>query len=128
MHFPKRFALGLADHAKRFTVGNVTGLPHAQSGVYVFLYGETFIYVGKSSKALGVKQRLLSHYNGTHNRKLDTWLRALDGEVRFAYVTCQEDDLDDLEKSMIIFLQPRANEILYKSYVPAHKQWSKSYG
>ena len=86
------------------------------------------MYVGKSAIGLGVRERLLVHYNDTHNDRLATWLRALDGEVGFTYVTCTECDLNDLEKSLIIFLQPRTNEIRYKYYTPNKRKWRRYYG
>lgn len=128
MIFPRDYAGLLMRHAKRFTFGNITSLPHSRSGVYLFVHKETFVYVGKSSEALGVRERLLVHYRDTHNDRLHAWLSALDGDVGFTYLTCREWELDDLEKSLITFLQPRANEIRYRQYTPKTQKWSKHYG
>ena len=128
MIFPENYASLVIRHAKRFTFGNVSALPTARGGVYLFSHKRTFVYIGKSAKGLGVRERLLIHYGGTHNDGLDTWLRALDGDVSFSYVTCQDCELDDLERSLIIFLQPRTNQVLYRNYTPNRKTWRKYYG
>lgn len=93
--------------------------------MYVLYYGAFFVYVGK---ATGIRNRLTQHYNGPHNRRLSIWISALDGDINFTYVTCNKEDLDDLEKSLIIYLQPVANIDRFVGYEPKQIEWRDNNG
>ena len=68
-----------------------------------------------------------SHYDDSHNKSLRIWLDALDGDIEFTYFRCAETDMNDLEKSMIQFLQPFANEHRYSKYQPKTINWRENH-
>lgn len=119
MLFPMRFSTKLRRLGRSFTLQNILSVPQ-EVGVYVLYYGLSFVYVGKAS---GLRTRLTQHYNGSHNAKLAVWLSALDGEVRVAYLCCSEQEVDDLERSLIKYLQPVANIDRFSGYCPVQTQW-----
>ena len=114
-----RFSTKLRRLGRSFTLQNILSVPQ-EVGVYVLYYGLSFVYVGKAS---GLRTRLTQHYNGSHNAKLAVWLSALDGEVRVAYLCCSEQEVDDLERSLIKYLQPVANIDRFSGYCPVQTQW-----
>lgn len=128
MIFSSTFSADIMNASKRFTLLNLMSLPSKRTGVYLLTYKKYFIYVGKSSAQSGIKERLISHYNTSHNDRLNTWVSALDGNMAFTYLTCQNHEVDDLEKSLILHLQPITNEIRYRRYTPNAKKWRKSNG
>ena len=121
MLFPDRFSTRLRQDGRRFTLQNILSIPTGRSGVYVLYYGAFFVYVGKAG---GVRNRLTQHYNGSHNRKLAIWISALDGNINFTYLACGEEYLDDMERSLIIYLQPVANIDRFVGYEPIPTEWS----
>ena len=128
MEFPNTFSAGIRKYGKRFVPVNILALPDVV-GVYVLFYNRDFVYVGKSENNQGVKKRLTDHYKGSSsNEKLRDWLEALDGDVKFTYISCRTDKVDDLERSLICYLQPIANEIMYRDYRPKPTKWRKPYG
>lgn len=120
MIFPETFCSAVLSHGRRFSLSNILSIPAAINGVYVLFHSRTFIYVGKSTD---VRSRMLMHYDGTHNRLLRVWINALDGRIRFKYFCCTSLDVDDVEKSMIRFLQPFANAHRYSEYQPMPITW-----
>ena len=96
--------------------------------MYLIQHVARFVYVGKSGSGLGVKERLINHYRESHNERLRIWIVALDGDLSFTYIGCAEGELDDLEKSLIAFLQPLTNAVRYQAYVPENAKWRKYYG
>lgn len=99
---------------------NILSIPTGKSGVYVLYYESSFVYVGKAGD---IRNRLTQHYNGSHNPKLSIWISALDGSIKLTYLPCHEEDLDDLERSLIIYLQPAANVERFVGYEPLQTQW-----
>ena len=117
------------EHGRRFTLQNILSIPASTCGVYVFHYKRAFVYVGKSQSAgQGIRERLTKHYNGSHSERLTTWIRALDGDVHFTYMRCEEAQTDDLERSLIHFLQPMVNVERYSDYQPKPTYWRERYG
>ena len=104
---------------------NILSIPTGMSGVYVLYYASFFVYVGK---AQGIRNRLTQHYNESHSPKLRIWISALDGNINFTYLPCDEDGLDDLERSLIIYLQPVANVDRFVGYEPLQTQWRNHSG
>ena len=93
--------------------------------MYVLYYGPSFVYVGKAGD---LRSRLTQHYNGSHNEKLAVWLSALDGEVKVTYLCCSEVEVDDLERSLIKYLQPIANIDRFAGYDPVQAEWRSQDG
>ena len=122
MIFPRCLSWTILRGGKRFSLQNILSIPSALIGVYVFHHSRTFVYVGQSHD---IRSRLRQHYDGSHSKQLRMWLDALDGDVKFNYFDCVNADVDDLEKSMIRFLQPFANEHLYGKYRPKPTNWRK---
>ena len=119
----------LREYGRRFTLQNILSIPGSTCGVYIFHYDQVFVYVGKSQSAdQGVRERLTQHYNGSHSERLSIWIRALDGDVHFTYMHCEEHQTDDLERSLIHYLQPIANVDRYPNYQPQPTYWRKTYG
>ncbi len=127
MLFPNNFSRELRNNGRRFTLQNILDIPKKTIGVYIFYHNHDFVYVGKSTDQ-GVQERLTQHYNGSHNAKLSLWVKALDGDVKFIYLRCEETEIDDLEKSLILFLQPITNEDRYQDYTPKSTNWRKTHG
>ena len=48
--------------------------------------------------------------------------------MTFTYITCMDCVVEDLEKSLIVYLQPVTNSVRYQNYVPKEQHWSKYYG
>ena len=125
MLFANRFSTQLRRDGRRFTLQNILSIPMGTSGVYVLYYDSSFVYVGK---ARSVRDRLTQHYNGSHSRKLAIWITALDGSISFTYLSSGEEDLDDLERSLIAYLQPVANVERFVGYEPLQTQWRNHSG
>lgn len=102
-------------------------VPQTLVGVYVLHYRSFFIYVGKAAPR-PIRKRLEDHYNGSHNERLTVWIRALDGDIMFNYISCDGEMVDDLERSMIQYLQPETNQHRYETFVPAKTLWRKTHG
>ena len=127
MLFPNTFSADIRKHGKRFIPVNIQELPDV-GGVYILFHNRNFVYVGKSENNQGVRKRLTNHYDGSSNEKLRNWLEALDGDVKFTYISCRTDEVDDLERSLICYLQPIANKIMYRDYRPKPTKWRKTHG
>jgi hypothetical protein len=119
--FPEGFPNHLKSIAFKFKFQKIESVPRGSFGVYIFIHRKSYLYVGKSAGEEGVKERLLNHYNGTHNEILKKYIQALNGTIRVAYITCDEEDVDDLERSLIRHFQPNANKIRYIDYEPIQK-------
>ena len=126
--FSNTFSIDIQEHGKRFTLQNILSIRSNATGVYIFHYNRSFVYVGQSKSHHGIRERLINHYRGSHNEKLAVWVKALDGDVKFTYITCRDTEVDDLEKSLILYLQPITNVSRYPGYTPKHANWRKSYG
>ena len=126
MLFPSNFSKKLRSNGRRFTLQKILEIPKETIGVYIFHYNHVFVYVGQS---IGVQERLRQHYdNRSHNEELSLWVKALDGDVQFTYLRCEEIEIDDLEKSLILYLQPRTNKDRYIGYTPKPTNWRKAHG
>ena len=85
--------------ARAFTRANVEAITPGQMGCYgLFIQGRAWVYVGKGD----IRKRLLDHLNGdnpciTRNRPTH-------------YVTVVSDDMDALEKVLILELRPSCNQ------------------
>ena len=128
MRFPSTFFDDILQHTKRFTLQNVLSVPISRTGVYLLAFQRMFIYIGQGVCPSGVRERLLTHYNGSHSTTLNLWTKALDGELRFGYISCKGCDVDDLERSLIVHFQPIANGLLYAGYEPTQRKWRKPHG
>ena len=122
MKFPDGFSNHLKSIAFRFKWQKIQDVAEAACGVYIFIHKRSYLYVGKGAGSDGVRERLLAHYNGTHNKELERNLKALNGTVRVAVIECESGDVDDLEKSLIRHLQPSCNDIRYQDYQPSEKE------
>ena len=122
MQFQSTFSAALRRQGKGFTFQNIMSVPQTLVGVYVLYYKSLFIYVGKAADR-PIRKRLEEHFNGSHNKKLAVWIKALDGNIMFHYVRCGKTKIDDLERSMIHHLQPTTNQHRYETYVPAATLW-----
>jgi len=127
MIFNRSLTTDLIEHGRRFTFQNLQMVPVDAIGVYVFTHRRSFIYVGKS-EGTGLGRRLIAHYRNTHNDLLSSWIRGVTGDMRFTYLRCDEGDADDLERSLIQHLHPKANEVRYPNYTPKHTLWRKTRG
>ena len=127
MLFPNTFSAGIRKGGKKFAPTNIQALRKDVVGVYILFYNRDFVYVGKSKSNQGVRKRLFNHFDGSSNKKLRIWLDALDGDIKFTYISCQTDEVDDLERSLIRYLQPITNEIMYPGYRPKLTKWRKTY-
>jgi hypothetical protein len=105
----------LRKKAKRFNLSNVFALPSNKCGVYIFIYGSSYVYVGQSRKQ-GVRERLLSHHGYSHNEEFRKWIEALGNNLRFTYFLCEDRDADYIERCLINKLQPITNSIRYKDF------------
>ena len=121
MIFKENFTAKVKSNSKRFTLQNIISLPKNRVGIYIIHYRSFFVYVGKSGAGQGVRNRLKSHYDGTHSDLFKLWIHALDGNLMFTPIYCDEPQIGDLEKSAIRFLQPKANKQMYANYNPINK-------
>lgn len=128
MLFPPTFSKDIKKVSKRFSLLNILAIPRKIGGVYIFFYNHNFVYVGQSKSDEGLLKRLLNHYNGSQNQDLAVWIEAFDGDLRFTYISCCDNKIDDLERSLIHYLQPITNKIRYLNYRPLSIRWSKEYG
>ena len=126
--FPSTFSKEIRTYGKRFTLQNILSIRSDSIGVYIFYYNHHFIYVGQSGDGQGIRNRLQTHFNGSHNEQLSAWIKALDGRIKFTHITCCDKEIDDLEKSLIIHLQPITNVARYSNYTPKPTNWRKTYG
>ena len=121
--FPNTFSAEIRKYGKRFTLRNILSTAQNVLGVYIFHHNHNFIYVGQSIR---VKDRLVRHYNESHNEELAIWIKALDGNIKFTI--CYDTQIDDLERSLIFYLQPITNRERYLGYTPKHTKWRKTHG
>lgn len=124
MIFPVSFSSTVFSNGRRFSLQNIFSIPFEITGVYVFYHSRTFVYVGQSDD---IRSRLKQHYDASHSKLFRIWLDALDGNLKFTYFIVEKVDLDDLEKSMIQFLQPFANNHRYGEYQPKPINWRQAY-
>ena len=127
MRFPSSFAADLRQHGKTFTLQNILSVSRRKAGVYVFYHRNTFVYVGKSQSTAGIQERLVAHYNESHSPELETWIAACNGDMKFTHIPCRDTDVDDLERSLIIYLQPVVNKLRYGGYTPKNAFWRKTH-
>ncbi len=116
MIFPDGFANYLKRRGFKFRVSNIESIPSNASGVYVFFYKSRYLYVGKSGSNQGIRERLYTHLNDTHNPGLRREHNCLKSTMMISWIPCEDFDLDDLEKSLIRHLQPAHNEVRYLDY------------
>lgn len=124
MLFPNTFSTEVRKYGERFTLRNILSVMPKTLGVYIFYYKRTFVYVGQSES---IRDRLRSHYNESHNEGLAVWLEALDGDVQFTHIKCCRAQVDDLERSLILYLQPVANRDRFQGYLPERTEWRKTH-
>ena len=122
MIFAVDFVEKIRSRGRRFTLQNVSRIAANQIGIYIFHHRRAFVYVGKSGEGQGIRERLIKHYHQTHNESFRLWIDAIDGDLLFTHIFCQQDRLDDLEKSAIQFLQPITNVQMHGSYKPINKR------
>lgn len=128
MLFSSTFSRDIRRHGKRFTLHNILSVRPDLSGVYIFYYRRIFVYVGQSTHSQGIRNRLVQHYNASHNLSFSVWLAAFDGDIQFTHISCCDQEVDDLERSLIRHLQPITNKTIYRDYLPFPVNWRKTYG
>lgn len=107
--------MGCAPECQRFpfSLSVVKRLAPTAPGVYGFWYGRYCIYVGKTERQF-IRERLLDHWNHSHNDQLRDWLRAKRDDLQIAFA--QVDDTRQIAKYERYYIrryQPLANKIRY---------------
>ena len=92
----------------------IEGIPNNVYGVYA-IWSKTdgkCIYVGHA-KEQSIRQRLRQHWNGSHNVKLKSWIKAFGKHLELCYVAfaCIEfERISQLEKRLIKAWKPETNK------------------
>jgi hypothetical protein len=107
--------ISIKNNLRSYNLNNILLTPSKKSGLYIFAYNNIYIYVGMS-KQMGIQERLLGHYNGSHNYNLKLWISALGSDLTFSYEIIEKELVEKKEKKLINFLQPITNKIRYKGF------------
>ncbi len=98
---------------RRFTHVNISKCEN-KPGVYGFWYKRNCIYIGKTEKQ-GLRDRLLQHWNGSHNNRLRDWIKSKKSNLMFCFKPIDVAQVDIAERYYIYKYQPLTNIQLSKS-------------
>lgn len=89
---------------------NISEIPRSISGVYAFWCRENdkCVYVGKAAEQ-SVRNRLIQHWRGSHNRILKLWIQAFGEYLDVCYMSVELSKVDDFERRLIKLWKPEAN-------------------
>ena len=97
---------------KLFSLINIEKIPGDVKGVYGLWCRDICLYIGKAQDQ-PLKDRLLAHFNGTHNPDLKLWIQTYPGEIEFVYKQIKETrEIHSAERRMIERYNPRTNKTL----------------
>jgi len=95
---------------KFFSLINIEKIPSDVKGVYGFWCRDMCLYIGKAEEQ-PLRDRLLTHFNGTHNPDLRLWIQTYPKEIEFAYKQILETStIHSVERLMIERYNPRTNK------------------
>jgi len=98
---------------RSFNWKNIIKVPDDQYGIYSIWARRICVYVGKAEKQ-SIRERLLQHYAGSHNDKLDAWL-ASSHQLWFAYESVENiSAINAKERNRIKNFAPLTNKVLQK--------------
>ena len=95
----------------RFSYAGIVAIPKDVSGVYAFWCREKerCIYVGMA-KDQSIRTRVLQHWRGSHNEKLNLWLREFGDYLDVCYMSVRGDRIARFEDRLIKLWNPEANK------------------
>lgn len=94
-----------------FNYANLNRIPQGEHGIYVMWSHSYCLYVGKAER-MTLKDRLLGHYNHSHNPDLNLWIQST-RKLEFQYETVVNvSAIDVRERKAIRHLAPLTNKNL----------------
>jgi len=98
---------------RRFNWLNIGKAPDDEFGIYSIWSKNLCIYVGKAEKQ-SIRSRLQQHYSGSHNDKLDKWIKS-SHPLWFSYESvANKTAIDAKERNRIKRFAPITNKVLLK--------------
>ena len=96
---------------KRFSWVNISRVSNAEFGIYAFWTKRFCVYVGLAKKQ-GFRTRLMQHYRGSHNEKLNLWLQS-SVDIYFSTEVIEDfSTIETMEKLRIKQYSPLTNILL----------------
>ena len=95
----------------KFSYTGIVKIPKDISGVYAFWCRDNMkcIYVGMA-KDQSIRTRILQHWRGSHNEKLNLWMREFGNNLDICYMSVQSSQIARLEDRLITMWNPEAND------------------
>ena len=95
----------------KFSYSGITKIPKGVSGVYAFWCRDNSkcVYVGMA-KEQPIRTRILQHWRGSHNEKLNMWMREFGNHLDVCYMSVQSNRIARLENRLIRMWKPEAND------------------
>lgn len=84
---------------RKFTLSTLQSLPVFAIGVYGLWHQSRCIYIGSTIKQ-SLRQRLMQHWNKSHNARLAKWIAARGRGLSFCYIEASSDKIVSLEKAL----------------------------
>ena len=105
----KEFMLDPGWKTARWRYKNIEDLSEEIRGVYVIVCRkkQKCIYVGMAERQ-AIKSRLKSHWSGSHNPWLQSWIKAFGDYLDIRYYPMQQG-ISQFEKHLITLLRPETN-------------------
>jgi len=98
------------DNLRPFKRSNIDSISEVYFGVYGFWYKKRCLYIGKAEKQ-PIKKRLMQHWNGCHNDKLQMWIFAKSSELRITFKNIKDiNKIHKYERFYIEKYQPITNK------------------
>ena len=88
----------------------IESVPRDVTGLYSFWcrVPRKCIYVGKTRRP--IRHRLREHFGGSHNKKLNRWIRCFGNDLLVCWAEVPDGRLDTLEKLFIRKWRPLTND------------------
>ena len=95
----------------RFSYTGITKIPKGVSGVYAFWRRDNgrCLYVGKAEDQ-PIRERILQHWRGSHNEKLNLWMREFGNHLDVCYMYVKSNRIARFETRLIRMWNPEAND------------------
>lgn len=102
--------MGRRSNSFRFGHLGIESVPRDVVGLYSFwcLEPKKCIYVGKTRRP--IRLRLQEHFGGSHNEKLNRWIRCFGRNLLVCWAEVHDHRLDTLEKLFIRKWRPLTND------------------
>jgi len=98
---------------KKFNWANISRIPDNVYGIYSIWTSNLCIYVGQA-KRQGIRNRLVQHYNKSHNDDLTRWINS-SVQLYFEYeIVSNKIAIDAKERNRIKQFSPLTNKLLLK--------------